>query len=43
MDVVKSLCSARDLGWVSSGDWGQGLGMTLELNTQDAVAIKESK
>ena len=41
--VVKSVCSARDLGWGGLGDWGWGIRETIRLKTQDAVAIKESK
>ena len=38
--MVKSLCSARDSGWISLRYWGYGIGKTVVLKTQDAVAIK---
>ena len=41
--LVTSVCSARDSGWGSLGNWDYGLRETLGLKTQGAVAIKESK
>ena len=41
--LVKSVYSSRDSGWGSLGDWEYGLGKTLVVKTQDAVAIKEYK
>ena len=38
--VLKSLCSARNSGWVSLVDWGIISGNTLGLKTQDVVSIK---
>ena len=38
---MKSVCSERDLGRGSLGDWCQGLGKTTLLKTQDEFAIKE--